>query len=214
MAFGTHDIPEASLVISTGRSKQFPPAEYPEIAFAGRSNVGKSSLINLLAQRKKLARSSSSPGKTRTINFFDITCIERSDSIEIPDTRHIFRFVDLPGYGYAKVSHSESDSWKSLVNAYFNEHQSRKTMVILLDIRHEPNANDKMLWEWCSFYGIPTILAATKSDKIKPSQIAKHLSTISRCLESRDAPLIPVSCHTNDGRVKLWSTIMDINKNM
>jgi len=144
--------------------------------------------------RKKLARTSQHPGKTRTLNFYTV-----EDSLY---------FVDLPGYGYAKVSKSESAKWGDMVEGYLRNRKTLKLMLLLLDIRHEPNTNDKMLYNWCKHYNLPLTIVATKSDKLKKSQLPKHLAVIRRGLNEEAAP-IPFSSLNRDGRNPLWRLIMD-----
>jgi GTP-binding protein len=184
----------ADIFISAVRKEQFPADGLPEIAFAGKSNVGKSSLINAMVGRKSLARSSRHPGKTRTINFFNID--------------HRMYFVDLPGYGYAKVSKHESAKWGAMVEGYLLKREPLKLLLLLLDIRHEPGAHDRQLYEWCVYHDLPLLIAATKSDKIKKSQTLKHLAALRRGLGMKAAPL-PFSSETKDGRDALWAVIMD-----
>ena len=174
------------------KPSQFPDNGWPEVAFVGRSNVGKSSLINALLNRKKLARTSQNPGKTRTINFFNV------------DDR--LYFVDLPGYGYAKVSKSESAKWGEMVEGYLQNRPSLKHIFLLMDIRHEPSAGDRQIHEWCKYYSLPFTIIATKSDKIKKSQVQKHLAVIRKAL-NEEAPPIPFSSETWDGREALWGLI-------
>ena len=199
------EINHAALAATAVRPDQFPAIERPEVAFAGKSNVGKSSLINAMVNRKGLARSSQNPGKTRTINFYDV--------------EHIYYFVDLPGYGYAKVTKSESAKWGRMVEGYLKNRPSLLAVILLLDIRHEPNKNDLLLYDWCRYYHLPVILVATKSDKIKRSQLQKQLAVIRRTLQSGDRPgtetgfppLLPFSSETRDGRDDLWTLLIDLN---
>ena len=185
-------ITKAELGRTAVRPDQFPDNNWPEVAFVGRSNVGKSSLINALLNRKKLARTSQNPGKTRTINFFNV-----EDRLY---------FVDLPGYGYAKVSKSESEKWGAMVDGYLKGRPQLKHIFLLMDIRHEPNANDKMIHEWCKHYNLPYTIIATKSDKIKKSQVPKHLAVIRKALEE-DKPPLPFSSESWEGREALWRVI-------
>jgi len=176
------------------RPAQFPDSGLPEVAFVGKSNVGKSSLINAMLGRKKLARTSQNPGKTRTINFFDV--------------ENKLYFVDLPGYGYARISRSESEKWGEMVDGYLQNRPPLKRIFLLVDIRHEPGANDKMLYDWCVHYNLPFTVVATKADKINRSQIQKHLATIKRCFGLKETPM-PFSSETKAGREELWGVIMD-----
>lgn len=159
-----------------GFKDQWPKENLPELAFVGRSNVGKSSFINSFTGRKNLARTSSKPGKTRTINFFRI-----NDS---------FRLVDLPGYGYAKVSKKEKAKWDKLINEYLHEREDLKEVFLLVDIRHEPTAQDKQMYEWILESGFTGFVIATKFDKIKRGQIQKHINQIKKKLEIYDEGLI------------------------
>ena len=173
------------------------PNQYPvrsrfEIAFAGKSNVGKSSMLNALVNRKGLVRTSQNPGKTRTINFFEV--------------EQDWYFVDLPGYGYAKISRQESEKWGAMIENYLKDRKPLLGLVLLLDIRHEPNNNDKMLYEWCKHYELPVILVATKSDKLKRSQIQKHTAMIRRALEAEEE-VLPFSSLDRSGRERLWSVL-------
>ena len=176
------------------RRDQFPDTGWPEVAFVGKSNVGKSSLINAMLGRKKLARTSQNPGKTRTINFYDV--------------EGKLYFVDLPGYGYARVSKSESEKWGQMVEGYLKNRPSLQRIFLLVDIRHEPSANDRMLYDWFAHYDLPFTLVATKSDKINRSQIQKHQGMIRRNFNAPEPP-VPFSSETKDGRDSLWSLILD-----
>ncbi len=179
------------------KKTQYPDAGLPEVAFVGKSNVGKSSLINAMINRKALARTSGSPGKTRTINFYNV--------------EDILMFVDLPGYGYAKASKSEQAKWGAMIEGYLMKREFLKGIILLIDIRHEPGENDKMMYEWLRHYGHKIIIAATKSDKLKRSQINKHLSVIVKSLglEKEDI-IIPFSSENKSGKDELWEVIENI----
>jgi len=182
-------------IATTGvKPEHFPDTGWPEVAFVGKSNVGKSSLINAMLGRKRLARTSQNPGKTRAINFFHV--------------ESQMYFVDLPGYGYARVSKSESAKWGEMVEGYLKDRPTLKRLFLLVDIRHEPGPNDKMLYDWFMHYNLPFTLVATKSDKLKRSQVQKHLAVIRRALGAGEAP-VPFSCETRDGRDRLWDLILD-----
>ena len=157
-------IKSAELETVCGIKSKLPQNQGVEIAFAGKSNVGKSSLINGLLNRKALARTSSSPGKTQTINFYKIN--------------QEFHFVDLPGYGYAKVSATEREKWGKMIERYLHTSEQLKLVFLLIDIRHEPSANDVMMYDWICENGFMPVIIATKSDKIKRSQLQKNLKII------------------------------------
>lgn len=162
------EIKQSEFIISAVTPKQYPKDNYPEIAFVGKSNVGKSSLINTLTNRKKLAKVSNTPGKTRLINFFII-----NNSIY---------FVDLPGYGYAKVSKKEKISWASMIENYLNERQELKKVILLVDSRHAPTEDDIMMYNWIKHYKYNIIVVATKVDKLKRSELAKSNKLIRNTL--------------------------------
>ena len=156
---------------------QYPAAEVPEIAFAGRSNVGKSSLLNLITGRKSLARVSGSPGKTRTINFY--RCLAKSSSGE---EKYEFRIVDLPGYGFAKISRSESEKWGEMMEAYLEHRDNLLKVVQLVDIRHKPTAQDVQMYDYLRYYGLDGIVVATKSDKVSGNERARNIKEIRKIL--------------------------------
>ena len=161
-------IKSAELVAVAVREDQYPPEDLPEIAFAGRSNVGKSTLLNLLTNRKKLARVSGSPGKTRTINFYEIN--------------QSFRIVDLPGYGYARLSRSETEKWGRMMERYLSNRPNLVKVVQLVDSRHEPTALDVQMYDYLKFYQLDGLVAATKSDKISRNERSKNESRIRKKL--------------------------------
>lgn len=174
---------------------QYPKLDLPEIAFSGRSNVGKSSLINSLLNRKKLVKVSSNPGKTRFINFFLIN--------------EQYVMVDLPGYGYAAVSRGEKQAWGKMIEDYLKGRENLKNVVLLVDIRHEPTADDKLMYDFIKYYRNSVIVVATKSDKITRSSINKNLNTIRKKLEMDGSDiLIPYSSETHAGREELWEVIV------
>lgn len=183
-----------SLEAVAAKHSQYPTDEKIEIAFIGKSNVGKSSLINSLINRKALARTSSQPGKTRTINFYNV--------------ENKLYFVDLPGYGYAKISKSEQEKWSGMIESYLKNRNQLKYIIMLIDIRHEPGTNDKMMYEWLKHYEFQIIIVATKLDKISKSQIPKHLSVVRKtlCLDKEEI-ILPFSSQTKQGKEELWNII-------
>lgn len=173
-----------------GPTSKFPTETLPEIAFAGRSNVGKSSLINSLLNRKNLARTSSSPGKTVTINFYNVN--------------EEFFLVDLPGYGYAKTSMAERAKWGKMIEKYLGTRDSLKALVLLIDIRHAPTKDDVMMFNWVVENGLTPIIVATKLDKIKRSQKDKQLKLLRDTLGIKnDIKIVPYSSETKQGREEL-----------
>ena len=180
--------------ISAVGPKQYPKSNLPEIVLAGKSNVGKSSLINALMNRKSYARTSSQPGKTQTINYYNI-----NDAMLL---------VDLPGYGYANVSQSVKEKWGKMVEKYLKKSSQLKQVFLLIDIRHDPSANDKMMYDWIVSNGYHPVIVATKLDKIKRSQHAKQIKAVRTGLGlSADDILIPVSSQTKQGIPELWDVI-------
>lgn len=177
-----------------GITSKLPENTLPEIAFAGKSNVGKSSLINALLNRKSLARTSATPGKTQTINFYNIN-----------DAMYL---VDLPGYGYAKVSEQEKVQWGKLIERYLNGSKQLKAVFLLIDIRHDPSANDKMMYNWIVDQGFQPIIIATKLDKLKRSQIQKHVKMVKEGLDLLPGTqVIPFSAETKQGRDEIWELV-------
>lgn len=171
-----------------------PENDRPEIAFAGKSNVGKSSLINALMNRKSYARISATPGKTQTINFYNIN--------------GELYLVDLPGYGYAKVSEKERAQWGRLIEGYLHGSSQLRAVFLLIDIRHEPSANDKMMYRWVTEQGYEPVIIATKLDKIKRSQIQKHIKMLKEGLNVvPGTKVIPFSSVTKQGRDDIWELI-------
>lgn len=190
-------IKNVSLDIVCGITSKLPETKRPEIAFAGKSNVGKSSLINALMNRKALARTSSQPGKTQTINFYNIN--------------EAMYLVDLPGYGYAKVSPSEKAKWGKMIEKYLHTSKDLKAVFLLVDIRHEPSANDKQMYDWILHNGYEPIIIATKLDKLKRSQVQKSIKAVREGLKlPKEGILIPFSAETKQGREEIWNLMDEI----
>lgn len=190
-------IKTADIVISAVSPKQYPEGPLPEVAMVGRSNVGKSSTINTILNRKKLARISSSPGKTRTINFYIIN--------------QEFHLVDLPGYGYAKVSRDERASWGKFIETYLSSRDNLLEVLLLVDIRHEPNNDDVLMYNWIKQYGFGNIVIATKADKIPRSQMQKHLNIIRGTLKmDAEDKIIPMSSLKKQGITELWGALEEM----
>ena len=187
-------IKKINLNIVIGVTSAIPDTEFPEVAFAGKSNVGKSSLINALMNRKSYARTSSQPGKTQTINFYNIN-----------DAMYL---VDLPGYGYANASPAVKAKWGKMIEKYLRQSANLKQVFLLVDIRHDPSENDKMMYNWIVDNGFRPVIIATKLDKLKRSQIAKHVKAVRAGLGLKeDDILIPFSSQTKQGLDELWNTI-------
>ena len=187
-------IKNVSLDIVCGITSKIPDTGRPEVAFAGKSNVGKSSLINGLMNRKALARTSAQPGKTQTINFYNIN-----------DAMYL---VDLPGYGYAKASEEVKAKWGKMIENYLHTSKQLKAVFLLIDIRHDPSANDRMMYEWMVYQGFAPIIIATKLDKIKRSQIQKNVKAIREGLNVQPGTtIIPFSAETKQGRDEIWELI-------
>ena len=177
-----------------GITSKLPENDKPEIAFAGKSNVGKSSLINALMNRKSYARISATPGKTQTINFYNIN-----------DEMYL---VDLPGYGYAKVSQQEKEKWGKMIERYLHSSKQLRAVFLLIDIRHEPSANDKMMYDWVVSQGYNPIIIATKQDKLKRSQIDKHVRMLRQGLKLVPGTrIIPFSSVTKQGGDEIWELV-------
>ena len=187
-------IKKVNLDIVIGVTSAIPQTELPEVAFAGKSNVGKSSLINALMNRKSYARTSSQPGKTQTINYYNI-----NDAMVL---------VDLPGYGYANANQQVKAKWGKMVEKYLKVSKQLRQVFLLIDIRHDPSANDKMMYDWIVANGYHPVIIATKLDKLKRSQIPKHVKAVRTGLGlEKDDILIPVSSQTKQGIPELWETI-------
>lgn len=193
-------IKKAEFITSAVKKSQYPEDDVPEIAFAGRSNVGKSSLINLLMNKKRLAKVSQSPGKTRTINFFNV-----NDE---------FRIVDLPGYGYAKVSKAEAESWGPMMEDYLSKRASLLKVVQLVDSRHDPSAQDIQMYEYLRYYGLDGLVVATKADKLSRGQLGNNLRNIRRVLQlSPEDNLVAASAQNGTGAQELLDIMEKILKN-
>ncbi|MDE7265996.1 MAG: ribosome biogenesis GTP-binding protein YihA/YsxC [Lachnospiraceae bacterium] len=190
-------IKNVSLETVIGVTSKIPENRMPEIAFAGKSNVGKSSLINALMNRKSLARTSAQPGKTQTINFYNIN--------------NALYFVDLPGYGYAKVSLEAKEKWGKMVEKYLRKSRQLKAVFLLIDIRHEPSANDRQMYQWILSNGYQPIIIATKMDKLNRSQLQKHVKMVREGLDvAKDTIVIPFSAVSKQGRDEIYALIDDM----
>lgn len=186
----------AEYLISAVGPKQYPEDGFAEIAFIGRSNVGKSSLINALLNRKALARTSAKPGKTQCINFFNIN--------------KEFFFVDLPGYGYAKVSKESRATWGKMIEAYLKERDKLELIVLLVDLRHSPSQDDVYMYNWIKHFERPVVVVATKADKISRGQRAKHVKEVKEKLQLHPGDkIITFSSETKDGKEELWQYLQE-----
>lgn len=180
-----------------GITSTLPVNEKPEVAFAGKSNVGKSSLINALMNRKSLARTSAQPGKTQTINFYNVN--------------ETLYYVDLPGYGYAKVPEATKEKWGRMIERYLKSSNQLKAVFLLVDIRHEPSANDKSMYDWIVYQGFQPIIIATKLDKINRSQRDRQIKLIREGLQvTQGTKILPFSSETKQGRDEIWACIEEI----
>ncbi|NMB28003.1 MAG: YihA family ribosome biogenesis GTP-binding protein [Tissierellia bacterium] len=180
--------------------KQYPDQSLPEIAFAGRSNVGKSSFINSMVNRTNLARTSGKPGKTRTINFYNIN--------------GEFRFVDLPGYGYAQVSKDEKEKWGIIIEEYLNTRENLAEIILIVDIRHEPTEQDLIMYNWIKTYGFTGIVIATKADKISKGKYQASIKNIKNKLKIEDTDLIiPYSSSKSINQDKVWNIFQKVLTN-
>ncbi|HBF6774535.1 TPA: YihA family ribosome biogenesis GTP-binding protein [Clostridioides difficile] len=189
-------IRSSEITMSAVNKSQYPAEGIPEIALAGRSNVGKSSIINTLLNRRNFARTSQTPGKTRTINFYLIN--------------NEFYFVDLPGYGYAKIAKSEKEKWGGIMERYLESRQELCSIFLLVDIRHEPTADDKLMYEWIKHFRYNCVVIATKADKISRGQYQKHISIIRKKLQMESSEkVIPVSSLKKTGVEELWEEIVN-----
>lgn len=193
MEINTHN---ADILLSAANKSHYPQDDIPEVALAGRSNVGKSSFINTILNRKNLARTSGKPGKTQLLNFFNI-----DDKL---------RLVDVPGYGYARVSKKEREKWGRMIEEYLTSRENLKAVVSLVDFRHEPSADDVQMYEFLKYYDIPVILVATKADKIPRGKWNKHESMIKKKLDfDTSDSFIIFSSVTKEGLEKSWDEILD-----
>ncbi|MCF6092640.1 ribosome biogenesis GTP-binding protein YihA/YsxC [Microaerobacter geothermalis] len=189
-------ITDAHFVISAVSPNQYPNDALPEIALVGRSNVGKSSLINCLIRRKSLARTSSKPGKTQTLNYYRIN--------------QSFYFVDLPGYGFAKVSKKVKEEWGRMIESYLRNRKELRLVIQLIDVRHPPTKDDQDMYRWLTHYQIPTLVVATKADKIPRGKWQKHMKIVKETLEmNKQDPGVLFSAETAQGRDEIWSYLMD-----
>lgn len=190
-------IKNSSFVTSAVWKEQYPEEPLPEIAFAGRSNVGKSSMINMLINRRGLAKTSSTPGKTQLVNFYDV------------DEK--FRLVDLPGYGYARVSKSKKSEWGKIIDTYLSSRENLMEVLLLVDCRHKPTEDDREMYQWIKAYGYNGIVIATKSDKLSQSQLAKQLKIIRAALQMEpEAVLVPISSEKRFGKYEIWDMFNDL----
>lgn len=189
------EVQEVQLVMSAVSPTQYPVTGLPEIGLVGRSNVGKSSLTNTLINRRSYARTSSQPGKTRTLNFYEV--------------EHQLYFVDVPGYGYAKVSKQERAKFGTMIETYLTERQTLKGVIQLVDGRHAPSDDDVSMYQWLQYYDIPTLIVATKIDKIKPGVRNRQTSLITKTLglKQTQTPLIIFSAQTKLGKDDVWQWI-------
>ncbi|WP_068674526.1 ribosome biogenesis GTP-binding protein YihA/YsxC [Oceanobacillus sp. Castelsardo] len=192
-------VTDAEIVISAVSKKQYPNEGLPEIALAGRSNVGKSSFINKLINRKNLARTSSKPGKTQTLNFYKIN--------------EAFYFVDVPGYGYAKVSKKEREKWGTMMEEYFQTRETLKAVLLITDVRHEPTSDDIQMYEFLKYFELPVIVIATKLDKVPKSKRAQHIKRTKQALQfDSDDVVLPFSSETGEGKDEAWAILRSFIK--
>ena len=188
------DVHQAVFIKSAVKPRDFPPAELPEVAFVGRSNVGKSSLINVLAGRKALVRTSSTPGRTQLINFFDIN--------------GILTLVDLPGYGYAKAPPDVRKQWGPMIETYLAQRENLRAVVLILDIRRIPSDGDLDMLGWLERYNIPPIIVLTKCDKLSKTERSRQTALISAAIKRDKSILLPFSALSKDGRDGIWDEIL------
>ena len=189
-------VTQADFVKSASKPAHYPPTDLPEVAFAGKSNVGKSSLINCVVNRKKLARTSSTPGRTQLINFFTINSK--------------ISFVDLPGYGYAKVPKDIQRQWKPMVEAYLSSRENLVLAVVILDIRRDASADDIALLEWLDYYDVPFLVVLTKVDKISNNERFKRRGAIRKAVGLKEDQFVLFSAQTGEGKDELWKRIASV----
>lgn len=188
-------IQKAEIIISAVGEDQYPELLLPEVAIAGRSNVGKSSLINKLLNRKKLARTSSKPGRTRTINFFNI-----EDELI---------FVDVPGYGYAKVSKEELEKWSEMLEHYFETREELSKVILIVDFRHKPTQQDIQMYDYLKYLDLPVLILATKADKVKPGVRNSHMNELLQTMKVSEADdVVTFSSITGEGVEEVWEIIL------
>jgi GTP-binding protein len=190
-------IRSAEMLTAAAQASQFPPPGAAEIAFLGRSNVGKSSLLNRLVARKQLARTSSTPGKTRLVHWY---AVERTAGPPV-------WLVDLPGYGYAKVSKSEREKWKDLIESYLGDRPTLRAAVLLQDLRRKVSEDETLLLEWLAERNVPALLAITKTDKLKPMRRKQAIETLKRSVDLPRGRILPTSAQTSAGIPELWQAI-------
>jgi GTP-binding protein len=189
----------AEIIISAVKPEQYPGGIMPEFALAGRSNVGKSSFINKMLNRKNLARTSSKPGKTQTLNFYLIN--------------EQFHFVDVPGYGYAKVSKSEREAWGKMLETYITSREQLRAVLLIVDLRHPPSKDDVLMYDFLKHYQIPVIVIATKADKIPKSKWQKHVRITKETLNMLESDLLVMfSSETGYGKEKAWAVLESFMK--
>ncbi|WP_062199003.1 ribosome biogenesis GTP-binding protein YihA/YsxC [Massilibacterium senegalense] len=185
---------QAEFIISAVKEEQYPTDDLVEFALAGRSNVGKSSFINKMIGRKNLARTSSKPGKTQTLNFYKIN--------------DAFYFVDVPGYGFARVSKSEREAWGRMIETYLGQREPLKMVLLIVDLRHAPSKDDQLMYEWLKHYDIPTMIVATKADKIPKGKHQKHIKIVKETLQvDKNDTVVLFSSETGLGKEETWKQL-------
>lgn len=193
------NVNNVELVISAVKPEQYPDEGLPEFALAGRSNVGKSSFINKMINRKSLARTSSKPGKTQTLNFYKIE-------------EQLF-FVDVPGYGYAKVSKKEREAWGKIIETYFTSRKELKAVLLIIDLRHPPTKDDVLMYDFLKYYKLPCVVIATKADKIPRGKWQKHAKMVKETLNlQQEDKIIVFSSETGEGKDKVWKILGNFQK--